>query len=230
MYCPNCGKQIKDGSTFCGYCGAPIKENSSPVSVQQSSTDLSEFKQLGNCFTKPFSDESLSVPVSIIVFAGMFLINWFTFFGQIECGVGVTAIVLAGIYLLEYFDEGQMWDGRKATGKIAFRLVLPSVLMFAGGAFIRYYGHAMTKSLQSYSVFGNTGSSSPGEGPVYIGLFLILLSVISFIMIETHGLHKNSTGFIYVKILIVTVIVVASIVLVGKVSADNAVDAIMSLF
>lgn len=24
MFCPNCGKQIKDGSRFCEFCGAPI--------------------------------------------------------------------------------------------------------------------------------------------------------------------------------------------------------------
>jgi len=24
MFCPNCGKEIPDGSTFCFYCGAKI--------------------------------------------------------------------------------------------------------------------------------------------------------------------------------------------------------------
>ena len=26
MYCDKCGKQIKDGSKFCGYCGSPVSE------------------------------------------------------------------------------------------------------------------------------------------------------------------------------------------------------------
>ena len=37
MFCPSCGKEIKDGSKFCKYCGADIKsKKSSPQSSNSS--------------------------------------------------------------------------------------------------------------------------------------------------------------------------------------------------
>ncbi len=36
MFCPNCGKQLRDGSKFCGYCGKDLSDRIEPVSVRES--------------------------------------------------------------------------------------------------------------------------------------------------------------------------------------------------
>lgn len=226
MFCPNCGKELKDGSKFCGYCGAQIRENTTPVGVQQPTTvNLNEFKMLKDCFTNPYSDESLSLVVSIVVFAAMFLINWITFLNVVAGGIGVTAVVIAGMYLLEYLDKGQEWDGKKATGRIAFRLVLPSVAMLVSGLFIRLFANQVMAYFDAGSMFSFSGSNSgdPNVGLLIIGLLLMLISITAFIMIETHALHKKSTGFVYVSILIITAIIVGSVLIVAK-GAESSIS------
>lgn len=34
MFCPNCGKQVKDSDNFCRYCGAPLSEKAEESNVQ----------------------------------------------------------------------------------------------------------------------------------------------------------------------------------------------------
>lgn len=43
MFCPKCGKEIKDGSKFCKHCGSEIKkqqpDTTTPVTTNVSSDD-----------------------------------------------------------------------------------------------------------------------------------------------------------------------------------------------
>ena len=41
MYCPNCGKQLPDGTKFCRYCGSPVEEAAAPPPVPASVKDRS---------------------------------------------------------------------------------------------------------------------------------------------------------------------------------------------
>lgn len=41
MYCPNCGKQLPDGTKFCRYCGSPVEEAAAPPPVPESAKDRS---------------------------------------------------------------------------------------------------------------------------------------------------------------------------------------------
>ncbi len=38
MICPKCGKEVREGSAFCGSCGAPIQAPAQPGAVQQAPT------------------------------------------------------------------------------------------------------------------------------------------------------------------------------------------------
>lgn len=50
MFCPKCGKEIKDGSKFCKHCGSEIKKNkngtSAPAKVKTQSSDDEKTKKI----------------------------------------------------------------------------------------------------------------------------------------------------------------------------------------
>ena len=228
MYCPNCGKELPDGSQFCGYCGTQISENSShPVSV-----NANEFSVLTKCFTDPYADEILSPVLSVIVFAAMFFINWLTFFRSAVNGLSVTAVVLVGMYLLEYIDKGHECDIREMTGRIGFHLVLPSVIMLLSGIFYYFFWNGLESyfnSLQFSNFSGNGMNTLPDTGVLVIGLILMNLSIVSFILIEAHGFHKKSTGFVYAAVIIITLILIASAGFVFAEVKSSALGEITSL-
>lgn len=228
MYCPKCGKELPEGTRFCGYCGTDIEGNNShPVSV-----DENEFKVLKKCFTDPYADEILSPVLSVVVFVSLFFINWLAFYRMAINGLAVTVVVLAGIYLLEYIDKGHECDFKEMTGRIGFHLVLPAVLMLGSGIFLYFFWDGLESYMQNLiynitygSYNGNFMLSLPDMGPAVIGVILEFLSVVSFVLIEGHGLHRKSAGFVYAAIIIITLILVAS----GAIVIKNVVGEITSM-
>jgi hypothetical protein len=89
MYCKTCGKEVKEGDIFCGYCGARVddqKENNM-------SNDL-------NNIVRPINDGSASPRSRLITFLLCFFLGGF---GAHEFYVGKTG---AGILMLVFCWTG----------------------------------------------------------------------------------------------------------------------------
>jgi len=67
MFCPNCGKQIPNGSKFCPYCGAPIIKIVGENSLKQAKEKSHPSRYVK--FKKPV----LIVLIVIFVFAALFV-------------------------------------------------------------------------------------------------------------------------------------------------------------
>lgn len=103
IYCPNCGKELPDGSTFCGYCGANLSAGAQFNEPQEKPAELEQEKT------------RLGVSTALLG-AGCYFI---AFFGGLEA-----LIILAGYILL--FEKDQ-WLRRTAL-KAAVLLILFSII------------------------------------------------------------------------------------------------------
>lgn len=199
-----------------------------PQYQQNISVSENDFKLLTKCFTSPYADITLSPVVSVIVFAVVFLINWLSFFGIFSNGLAVTIVVLAGMYVLEYIDRGASSAFAQTTGRIAFHLVLPAVIMLVAGLCGRLFMNSIAGFALAYSY--GSGSSFPDLGLLLFMLFFMVLSVNAFVMIQAHGLKKKTTGAIYAYIIVITLIIVICMAIVSVSSIKSGYDSLTSLF
>lgn len=199
-----------------------------PQYQQNISVSENDFKLLTKCFTSPYADITLSPIVSVIVFAVVFLINWLSFFGIFSNGLAVTIVVLAGMYVLEYIDRGASSTFAQTTGRIAFHLVLPAVIMLVAGLCGRLFMNSVAGFAFAYSY--GSGSSFPDLGLLLFMLFFMVLSVNAFVIIQAHGLKKKTTGAIYAYIIVITLIIVICMAIVSVSSIKSGYDSLTSLF
>ena len=84
MFCPNCGKQIPDGSKFCPYCGAKIEI------VEVTKPDSKKYSVQGNAGSRVVKKEKRNKNLVIIiipivaVFLAAFIFIYFNFFPRIS--------------------------------------------------------------------------------------------------------------------------------------------------
>ncbi len=197
-----------------------------PQYQQNSSVSEADFKLLTKCFTSPYADITLSPIVSVIVFVAVFLINWLSFFGIFSNGLAVTLVVLAGMYVLEYIDRGASSTFAQTTGRIAFHLVLPATIMLVAGL----CGRLFLNSVSSFAFGYGSGSSFPDLGTLLFMLFFMVLSINSFVIIQTHGLKKKTTGAVYAYIIVIALIIVICLAIVSVSSIKSGYDSLTSLF
>ena len=88
MYCEKCGNPIEDGSTFCGYCGEPIK----PFGYY---SDYQESEQLSNSANQTTSTDKIGYHY-LVVKAEIPNNKW-------PISVRITMIISLLIILIEYF-------------------------------------------------------------------------------------------------------------------------------
>lgn len=60
MYCPKCGKEIRDGARFCSGCGTPLKQASAPKKLQNQERKDSQEDQWIKEVKIQYKDKSLS--------------------------------------------------------------------------------------------------------------------------------------------------------------------------
>jgi len=84
MFCPNCGKQIPDGSKFCPYCGAKIGI------VEGIKPDSKKYSQQGNTGERVVNKEKrkknlaiIIIPI-VVVFLAASIFIYFNFFPRIS--------------------------------------------------------------------------------------------------------------------------------------------------
>jgi len=108
MYCPNCGKEIPDGSKFCPYCGAKLSLTGESEGSQVQSV-LSEEEQKKRTYEEELlrakAQQSAKVGTKSPGVAAVLSALWVGI-GQIyngQIGKGVLFIILYGVSLLLIF-------------------------------------------------------------------------------------------------------------------------------
>ena len=155
MFCGNCGKQIKDGSAFCGFCGA--RQITGTPSYQQPqqfaqpqpnqmnyyrqpqpvSISGNDFKAIVDTLIDPFKDHSFSILPACVILVLTFLINIFRYCinsyyysHPFVIAVVVTLILLFGLFITVFIDHLDSMDVIKGIGKVAQILEVPILLWF----------------------------------------------------------------------------------------------------
>lgn len=110
MFCPNCGKEIPEGYSFCGNCGASVLEYTQEYfedgdSVRSATTDSGMFQDIGQKI-KNYAKVLMALGVIFSILFGVLL--W-SFFGNLEdvrfifvgflLGALVAALGILGTYL-----------------------------------------------------------------------------------------------------------------------------------
>ncbi len=96
MYCLNCGKEIKEGSGFCPYCGAP--QNGAPVS-QNYEVPQSESPQ-------PENPQNTNRPYNVLCIVG-FAVSLISLILSFYGIVGIAGIVISVIGLVNCRQNNQ---------------------------------------------------------------------------------------------------------------------------
>ena len=158
MFCGNCGKQIKDGSAFCGFCGArqitgapsyqqpqPGQQFAQPQPNQMNyyrqpqpvSISGNDFKAIVDTLVDPFKDHSFGILPACVILVLTFLINIFRYcinnYGYSHpfvISVVVTLILLFGLFITVFIDHLDSMDVVKGLGKVAQILEVPILLWF----------------------------------------------------------------------------------------------------
>jgi TM2 domain-containing membrane protein YozV len=116
MFCPNCGKQIPDGSKFCPYCGVKLAlEGESEETQVQGVLSEEERKK------KAYEEELIRAKA------------------QQTARVGTRSPGLAAVLSFLYPGLGQIYNGQ--IGKAILFIILGAIfigLMFVGIGFILY--------------------------------------------------------------------------------------------
>ena len=116
MFCPNCGKQIPDGSKFCPYCGAKLSLAGEPEESQVQSV-LSEEERK----KRAYEEELLRAKA------------------QQAARVGTKSPGAAAVLSFLFTGLGQIYNGQ--IGKAILFIILGGIsiiLMFVGIGFILY--------------------------------------------------------------------------------------------
>lgn len=191
MYCINCGKQIKDGSRFCKYCGSGQTEGT-PVDsgYTRNSWDNPAIKQ-SQIMTGNFTAIDLGIVILYIILG----IRWIAaFFGNIKNTWNVFGFMEADMRLLlmlVYILPFAIFLLIGAIGilnvrnqeyhvSIAVILAIVGLIMKIGAAIFDSYSIMNKVKLVAYQVFSVYGS---------IGIFTIIVCVVIAIL-----LHAKMTG------------------------------------
>jgi TM2 domain-containing membrane protein YozV len=116
MLCPNCGRQIPDGSKFCPYCGAKLSLAGEPEESQVQ-TVLSEEERK----KRAYEEELLRAKA------------------QQAARVGIKSPGVAAVLSFFFTGLGQIYNGQ--VGKAILFIILGTIsigLMFIGIGFILY--------------------------------------------------------------------------------------------
>jgi TM2 domain-containing membrane protein YozV len=114
MFCPNCGKEIPDGSKFCPYCGASLEGKPGETQVQGVLSEEERKK-------KAYEEELIRAKA------------------RQAARVGARSPGLAAVLSFLYPGLGQIYNGQ--IGKAILFIILGTIfvgLMFVGIGFILY--------------------------------------------------------------------------------------------
>jgi len=127
MICPNCGKEVPDGSKFCPYCGAKLEGNVTSQSSQKGSIPSNEYlaSQKTSSGGGYFSFRTMITPiiVKLLYVIGMIAITIEGF---------VTMFSRRGIsYFRYYISGGGFWEGLLVivVGNLIWRVVCEVIIL-----------------------------------------------------------------------------------------------------
>lgn len=186
MYCTNCGKQIKDGSRFCKYCGgAQAAGNPAGAGNARNSWNNSTIKQ-SQIIEGNFTVIDLCVGILYIILG----IRWIvTFFGNMKNTWNIFGFVeedmrllLMLVYILPFvifllLGAIGVFNVRNQEYHVSIAVVLAVIglMMKIGAAIFDSYSISKVK-LVAHQVFAVYGS---------IGVFTIIFSVVIAIFLHT---------------------------------------------
>jgi uncharacterized membrane-anchored protein len=127
MFCPNCGKEIPDGSKFCPYCGAKLEGNVTSQSSPKESSPSNEYlvSQKTSSGGGYFSFRTMITPiiVKLLYVIGMIAITIEGF---------VTMFSRRGTFYFGYYvSGGNFWRGLLiiVVGNLIWRVVCEVIIL-----------------------------------------------------------------------------------------------------
>ena len=127
MFCPNCGKEIPDGSKFCPYCGANLEGNVTSQSSPKESSSSDEYLANQKTYSGSgyFSFRTMITPI---------IVKWLYVIGMIAITIEgfITMFSRRGIsYFGYYISGGGFWEGLLVivVGNLIWRVVCEVIIL-----------------------------------------------------------------------------------------------------
>jgi uncharacterized membrane protein YvbJ len=67
MFCPFCGRQIKDNSLFCEFCGKAMPQKSSPLSITQTIPKINANPQMSSSRKRMSNNVKRAIVTGILI-------------------------------------------------------------------------------------------------------------------------------------------------------------------
>ncbi len=147
MYCPNCGKEIPENVSFCGYCGTKIIETEQPAPVQPkqwqdhvkhtlTKINVADFKVFLQILKNPIEKHEMSVLPMICVYVLLFISNIWLVHHFLN-GVLLSLLVVGGSFLIHLLNDYKEFHFSEACSETAEILLLPTLLAFISAIFFQ---------------------------------------------------------------------------------------------